>query len=63
MLTIKTFVFHLEVDLETPPPLPPKKQKLGKKFLKNFISSRNGPVKKIETGRVEKTQEDYPTTE
>ena len=45
-LAINVFVFYLEAGLE-----PPKKeQKLGEKsFWKNFISSRDGPIKWTET--------------
>ena len=38
-----------------------KQQKLGEKFLQNFISSRGGPVKVQKQGRDKKTQEDYST--
>ena len=33
------------------------------KFLQNFISSRDGPVKVQKEGRNESMQEDYLTTE
>ena len=36
--------------------------KLGKKFMLNFISSRDGPVK-VETRQGGKYQEDYATME
>ena len=35
---------------------------LGKKFLQILISSRDGPDKSTEQGRVERMQEDYPTS-
>ena len=50
----KAFIFYYEVDLETPK----KVQKLGKKFLLNFISSWDGPEKVQKQGRDKRTQED-----
>ena len=40
----------------------PKEQKLKNKLPKNFISSRDGPEIVQKQGRVERTQEDYPTS-
>ena len=45
-LVINAFIFYLEVGLETPP----KRTEIGEKGSeKNFISSRDGPIRRTET--------------